>query len=165
MGDAPDVRHETAAFLPSPVGQRAQAGRHAVVPAWPHLSKLELAALPTAVSCGRLHTRHVLWEWRLHQLVDDAEVVVSELLSNAVKASGMSKGVDVIALRLLADDQRLVVEVWDHSPLDPQPRQVDEASEHGRGFMVIGALGNRWGYRRLSARVKVVWCELLVEGS
>jgi anti-sigma regulatory factor (Ser/Thr protein kinase) len=164
MQDAPDVRREQATFLSSPVGQRAQGVRTPAPPAWPHLSSLELAALPTAVPCGRLHTRHVLWEWRLDQLVDDAEVVVSELLSNAVKASSLNPPVGVIALRLLADDQRLVVEVWDHSPLDPQPRVVDDASEHGRGFMVIGALGNRWGHRRLSARVKVVWCELVVTG-
>jgi anti-sigma regulatory factor (Ser/Thr protein kinase) len=53
---------------------------------WPQCSSLELAALPTVVPCGRLHTRQVLREWKLAHLADDAETLVSELLTNAVKA-------------------------------------------------------------------------------
>lgn len=133
------------------------------VSAWTHVSTLELAALPTAVSCGRLHTRLVLGEWQMEHVVADAEILVSELLTNAVKASWSLGGVGVVALRLLANQHQLTIAVWDQSPDDPRPRLADESAEHGRGFMVIEALAHRWGYRRVNAQLKVVWCELLVQ--
>jgi hypothetical protein len=49
---------------------------------WTRASLLELAALPTAVPCGRLHTRLVLGDWGLSHIADDAEILVSELLTN-----------------------------------------------------------------------------------
>src|ERR1700676_4170103 len=59
---------------------------------WPHASFLELAALPTAVPCGRLHAKNVVCEWGLGCLSDTVELLVSELLSNAVKASSSPAG-------------------------------------------------------------------------
>jgi anti-sigma regulatory factor (Ser/Thr protein kinase) len=128
---------------------------------WPLVSYLELAALPTAVSCGRLHARQVLWEWRLSQLVVDAETVLSELLTNAVAASWSPAGVGLVAVRLLADPQRLLIEVWDHNPGAPQRCHADSESESGRGLLVVGAIAHRWGYHRVRASLKVVWAELL----
>jgi hypothetical protein len=43
---------------------------------WPLHSFLELGALPGAVPCARLHTRHLLWEWGLATLTDSTELVV-----------------------------------------------------------------------------------------
>ena len=54
---------------------------------WPLRSYLELGALPTAVPCARLHARHLLWEWGLNGLAADTELLVSELVTNAVKAT------------------------------------------------------------------------------
>src|SRR5579862_5146488 len=54
---------------------------------WPLCSYLELGALPTAVPCARLHARHVLWEWGLNGLAADTELLVSELVTNAIKAT------------------------------------------------------------------------------
>jgi anti-sigma regulatory factor (Ser/Thr protein kinase) len=138
------------------------SGVSAAFHGWPHVSFLELAALPTAVPCGRLHAKQVLWEWQLGHCTEDAETLVSELLTNAVKASSSPDGAGVVVLRLLANRERLLIEVWDHNPDDPQPRQADAESESGRGFSVIEALSSRWGFRRLSYSVKVVWCELLI---
>ncbi len=50
-------------------------------------SYLELAAAPGAVPRARRHTRHMLAAWKLGHLADDAELVVSELLTNAVRAT------------------------------------------------------------------------------
>lgn len=141
---------------------RSMATTNPTATGWPMVSFLELAALPTAVPCGRLHAREILWEWRLHHLSVDAELLVSELLTNAVKASWSSAGAGLIALRLLANREQLLIEVWDDSPADPQHRYGDSASESGRGLSVIEALSNRWGYRRVTACRKVVWCELLI---
>jgi anti-sigma regulatory factor (Ser/Thr protein kinase) len=160
MHEAAHLRPGHSALLVTPNQQPTQSNAR---PTWPLMSTLELAALPTAMSCGRLHTRLVLGEWHLAQLRNDAETLVSELLTNAVKAPCAYRGVGVVALRLLANQHQLIVAVWDQSPDDPRPRLADESAEHGRGFMVIEALAHRWGYRRVSAELKVVWCELLVQ--
>lgn len=129
---------------------------------WPLRSYLELGALTSAVPCARMHARQIVCEWGFRHLAEDAETLVSELLTNAVKASSSPDGAGVVVLRLLANRGRLLIEVWDHNPDDPQPRQADAESESGRGFSVIEALSSRWGFRRLSYSVKVVWCELLI---
>lgn len=163
-GSTGAVSHHPPGSRPAGVPE-PDSGAGTAFQGWPHASSLEFAGLPSAVPCGRLHTRQVLWEWRLGHLADDAELLVSEILSNAVKASWSPAGAGLIALRLLADDKRLVIEVWDHSPRDPQPLQPNAESENGRGFTVIEALSNRWGYRRVSASAKFVWAELLTESS
>jgi len=131
---------------------------------WPLASSLELAALPTAVACGRLHARQVLREWKLDHLAEDAMTLVSELLTNAVIASRSSGAGGLVSLRLLASRRQVLIEVWDQSPHDPQPRAAGLDAEHGRGFMVIEALSSRWGYYRVSAHLKAVWCELVTDG-
>ena len=55
--------------------------------AWEFESALAIGALPTATPCARLHARNIACEWGLHALADTIELVVSELVTNAVKAS------------------------------------------------------------------------------
>jgi anti-sigma regulatory factor (Ser/Thr protein kinase) len=98
----------------------------------------------------------VLREWQLGHLADDAGLLASEMLTNAVAASR-----DPVCLRLLADREQLIVEVWDSAPDDPQPRVADYADEGGRGFAVIQAIAHRWGFQRVSDSRKLVWAELL----
>ena len=54
---------------------------------WPLRSSLELGALSSAVPCACLHVKHVLWEWGLNSLAERAELLVSELVTNAVNAA------------------------------------------------------------------------------
>ena len=54
---------------------------------WPLQDFLELGALVSAVPCARLHARQVLWEWGIGNLGDSAELLVTELITNAVRAS------------------------------------------------------------------------------
>jgi anti-sigma regulatory factor (Ser/Thr protein kinase) len=126
-----------------------------------HLSTaLEFAPLPTAVPCGRLHTVHVLHEWGLRALAEDAALIVSELMTNALDASNILPERPPITLRLLADEKSLLIEAWDHSPLDLERRQADADAECGRGLTVVAALSERWGWERTEYRRKVVWAEL-----
>jgi anti-sigma regulatory factor (Ser/Thr protein kinase) len=125
-------------------------------------SYLELPASPGAVRSARQHVRRVSLTWGLGSLTDDAELVVSELVTNAVTAPRPLAGPDTVVLRLLADGHRLVIEAWDHSPGEPRPRQPEEDSERGRGLAVIRELAHRSGWRRVTPALKVVWCELLV---
>lgn len=55
--------------------------------AWTFQNVLTIGALPTATPCARLHARNIVCEWGLHNLTDMIELVVSELVTNAVKAS------------------------------------------------------------------------------
>ena len=63
---------------------------------------LELAPLPGAISCARLHAVAVLHEWGLRDLADDAALIVSELMTNAAEASAALPGWPLITLPLLA---------------------------------------------------------------
>lgn len=54
------------------------------------VDQLDLAALPTAVSCSRVFTKLTLTKWGATSIVDDAPLVVSELVTNAVRATGIT---------------------------------------------------------------------------
>jgi anti-sigma regulatory factor (Ser/Thr protein kinase) len=123
-------------------------------------SALEFAPLPTAVPCARLHAVHVLHEWGLRDLAGDVEMVVSELITNASDASTLLPERPPVSLRLLLTGKSLVIEVWDHSPLDLKPREADADDECGRGLTVVAALSDRWGWKRTGHNRKVVWAEL-----
>src|SRR5271157_5707858 len=92
--------------------------------AWPLSSSLPLGALPGATPCARLHARAVLSEWGLDDLAEAAELVVSELITNAVRAStgpdGRPRydgpGMPVVVLRMASNTIRLLIEVWDCIP-------------------------------------------------
>lgn len=133
---------------------------------WPRTSQLVLGALPTAPSCARLHAGAVLHEWGLSGLAETAGLVVSELVTNAVQASTEPSapqrlGLPVIHLRLMADHQGLVVEVWDSNPHAPEPKQAEPDKESGRGLMLVEALCERWGSEVVPGLGgKVVWAEL-----
>jgi anti-sigma regulatory factor (Ser/Thr protein kinase) len=128
-------------------------------------SALEFAPLPTAVPCARLHAVHVLHEWGLRDLAGDAEMIVSELITNAIEASTLLPERPPVSLRLLLTGKSLVIEVWDHSPLDLEPREADADDECGRGLTVVAALSDRWGWERTGHDRKVVWAELALMGT
>ena len=124
-------------------------------------SFLELAPLPTAIPCARLHAAAVLREWGLpRSVIEDGEMLVSELMTNACDASVVLPERPPVALRLLADEKSLLIEVWDQSPLDLEPQQPDADAECGRGLIVVEALSSRWGHERTGYQRKVVWAEL-----
>lgn len=106
----------------------------------------------------------VLPGWGLGaELVDDASLIGSELAANALQASLALEIPEPVGLRLLGNEQRVVIEVWDCGPGVPTRRAVpDFEAENGRGLQIVEALANRWGCRRASAHVKAVWAELLM---
>jgi len=110
----------------------------------------------------RRPVRVVLREWGLGHLTDDAVLITSELLTNALQASQALGTFTPIALRLLANDEQLIIEAWDQWVEGYDLKRTPGDDEHGRGLAVIDALSNRWGIGRLSDDYKVVWAELLV---
>jgi anti-sigma regulatory factor (Ser/Thr protein kinase) len=96
----------------------------------------------------------------LRGLAEDAALIVSELMTNAVDVSAVLPDRPPVTLRLLSGELSLLIEVWDQSPLDLESREADADSECGRGLTVVGALSDRWGWERTGHRRKVVWAEL-----
>jgi anti-sigma regulatory factor (Ser/Thr protein kinase) len=119
---------------------------------WPWSSSLPLGAFVTATPCARLHARAVLAEWGFRGLAERAELIVSELVTNAVRAStgpdGRPRygraGLPVVVLRLSADGTRMLIEVWDEIPDAPVTEYADPDDESGRGLMLIGEVSDRW---------------------
>jgi anti-sigma regulatory factor (Ser/Thr protein kinase) len=120
---------------------------------------IEFGALPGAVPCARLHARLVLAEWGLTGLSEQVELVVSELVTNAVRAAGHSRGGGLTAavrLWLLSDLHCVLIRVWDGSNQMPVRRDAGPDEECGRGLMLVDHLVSEWGsYRK--ANGKVVW--------
>lgn len=121
----------------------------------------ELGALPGSVPCARYHVRHLLREWHLSQLSDDVELVVSELMSNAVVASQPLDWPFPVRLWLYADQASVLVMVWDASFQAVQQLEPDNDAESGRGLQLVEAVCARWGWYRLNeAPGKVIWAFL-----
>jgi anti-sigma regulatory factor (Ser/Thr protein kinase) len=135
---------------------RALPALRSGIASWPLRSHLELAALPTAVPCARLHTRSIAREWGLSAGQGDAaELIVSELVTNSVKAS---EGLEspVIRLWLISNRQWILIQVWDQNDESPEQNDAGPDSDSGRGLMIIDALSADWGsYPEPNG--KIVW--------
>jgi anti-sigma regulatory factor (Ser/Thr protein kinase) len=128
---------------------------------WPLRSFLELGALPGAVPCARLHARQVAWEWGLAHLGDDTELLVSEILTNAVAAARATEPVLPVRLWLLSDRVQIAILVWDANPQLPVRTTTSDNAESGRGLLLVEALSQRWGwYPAQATSGKVVWATL-----
>jgi anti-sigma regulatory factor (Ser/Thr protein kinase) len=108
-------------------------------------SYLELAAVPDSVPYVRRHTRRTLAAWQLGRLAADGEVVVSELMTNAIAATLAVDEAAPVALYLALADDRLYVLVWDCCPQLPAKHDHDHDAEAGRGLQLVAALAERWG--------------------
>ncbi|WP_041819388.1 SpoIIE family protein phosphatase [Streptomyces davaonensis] len=108
---------------------------------------------PRSVGRAREHARGRLLSWDLEPLVDTTELLVSELVTNALRY-----GEGDIRLRLLLD-RTLVCEVWDAGLVQPRRRRARDTDEGGRGLQLVGLLSAAWGSRR-TPRGKTVWFEL-----
>jgi len=118
-----------------------------------HIVSWTLPAELTSAKKARSLIRRPLKRWELTELVPVAELLVSELVTNAVRyAQGK------IGLRLVLEGG-LVIEVLDDSAALPRLRHPDDSDERGRGLQVVSQLAQRWGARR-AVSGKVVWCEL-----
>ena len=167
-GSSADQGAYSAEYAGSATGAAGSGHADEAGAAWPHQSFLELGALPTAAPCARLHATLVLLEWDLGTLVHTAGLVVSELVSNAVQASAgltgsrfagyWAPGIPPVRMWLSADDQRVVIQVWDGSDRPPVPQPVEPEADSGRGLLLIGALSVEWGcYTPEKSSGKVVW--------
>ncbi|MEW2293026.1 PAS domain-containing protein [Streptomyces sp. NPDC006743] len=119
----------------------------------------DLAADPGAPRQARHLVGRQLAAWHLDDLIDVTELLVSELVTNAVR-----HGTPPITLRLLRLD-RLRCEVSDHGRMLPHMRLAGPADEGGRGMHIVSMPGCRWGADRTDDGKTVWWEQDLGTGS
>jgi anti-sigma regulatory factor (Ser/Thr protein kinase) len=138
----------------SPLRPQGQAG----VDQWPLRSYLELGALPGAVPCARLHAKQVLWEWGLSAFSENAELLLSELMTNAIQASLSAEGIPPVRLWLSSDRSRLLIQVQDTNHCPPARTGADGQDESGRGLLIVDAISTKWGWHTEDDQSgKIVW--------
>ncbi len=138
------------------------------------VSYLELAAVHSAPFWARRQAKNVLCAWRIGpETLEVAELLVSELVTNAVQGSGcvaMPQAysdlgrIERISLTLRLLPGRVVVEVFDNNQSPPVPAECDTDSESGRGLMLVEALSKEWGYFFPPSGGKTVFCVLGIPG-
>lgn len=112
----------------------------------------EVRATPATVAEARRWASRQLMAWGLEEAVFTTELVVSELVTNAIRHASSP-----IQLRLI-HDTGLICEVSDASSTAPHMRRARSFDEGGRGLLLVAQLTQRWGTRQ-TAHGKVIWAE------
>lgn len=124
-------------------------------------AKVELPLRPEAASSARRIVAGVLGAWRLQELVQDTQLVVSELIGNAYQHA---PGHETVELEVLLHGGAVTIRVSDGSALRPMMRAASDDDSTGRGLMIVEALSSRWGYEDHEGG-KQVWAEIRASGS
>ena len=165
-------------------GSATRSPQEAAAPPSPHVppappptsgkhgtARCSLRPEPGAVKVARDFTRATLEQWRADGLfddatvVDDAAVVMSELVTNAVRyglRAGLARSAPDarIELVLIRRTGCLVCVIIDPNPGPPMLMEADCVAETGRGLGVVENLSNQWGWTPLSTDRKAVWAAL-----
>ncbi|MFE1946696.1 SpoIIE family protein phosphatase [Streptomyces massasporeus] len=108
---------------------------------------------PAVVAGIRAEVTGRLRIWGLEEMAFTTELIVSELVTNAIRY-----GIEPIRLRVLHDRDSLICEVADGSSTSPHLRRAATTDEGGRGLFLVARFAQRWGTRYM-ARGKVIWTE------
>jgi PAS domain S-box-containing protein len=114
----------------------------------------DIPADPALVAPIRKQVLDQLAAWELSETAFTAELVVSELVTNAIRY-----GAPPIRLRLIHDAAILICEVSDTSHTAPHLRRAKTFDEGGRGLLLVAQLTQRWGSRH-TGEGKTIWAEL-----
>lgn len=118
----------------------------------------------TSSRAARDFTAETLRSWGMAELTDDAIMIVSELVTNAIR-HGVPAVDDLtdehpVKLSLVRNGRFVVCIVTDPCGRGPQPRTAEETCENGRGLHVVEALSRVWGWAPLPGVGKAVWAAL-----
>ncbi|MBD0739324.1 ATP-binding protein [Streptomyces sp. CBMA29] len=116
-------------------------------PLW--ISRLELPLEPAAVHAARAHTRRTLSAWEVKDdVIDDAELIVSELATNSVQhVRSPEGGGSHFVLTLCRLPTTLRICLADEDPRPPVVREPTDDGTGGRGLFLVSELSDGWGYR------------------
>ncbi|WP_299539059.1 SpoIIE family protein phosphatase [uncultured Streptomyces sp.] len=122
------------------------------------VAEWEVPPSPDAVSGIRAAALDQLERWGLDDLAHTAALIISELVTNAIRY-----GSPPIRLRLLHDRHSLICEVADESSTAPHLRRAEISDEGGRGLFLVAQFADRWGTRYVP-HGKIIWTEQLLSG-
>jgi anti-sigma regulatory factor (Ser/Thr protein kinase) len=121
---------------------------------------------PESVKAAREFTDVTLRDWQLDDLVDEAVIVASELVTNAIRhgtrCTTSSAVAPTVQLAWHRQADRIICVVTDSSDLAPRLEEADTTCESGRGLHVVHALTAAWGWAMLDACQKAVWATFLL---
>ena len=115
---------------------------------------LDASKDPMAAAKARELLRGALRDWELWKILDDAALVVTELVTNAVTHGGST-----FRLQLSRTSGAFRIEVVDDGSGTPEPQPQDIEAEGGRGIMLVDAMSSSWGVETVP-HGKVVWAEI-----
>lgn len=142
---------------------KRQAMTYTPPPEFQLRGEMRFAALPTAIICAQLFVTFTLRAWRLDELSDSAELIVTELVTRAVKTTGITDpdphwidphDLRLIVVRLVVVERRLILEVADSDSTFVM--DTEDSRLH-----VVPSLCKRWDCYLPPAGGKAIWCELL----
>ena len=123
-----------------------------------------LVTLPTSPFWARRYTRTFLGSCRgiSQDTAQAAELLVSELVTNAVRFAGdpARAGTSLVSLSLRHFREHLLIEVYDSDDTPPALSRPGDDAESGRGLMLVSALSKEWSYFLPPGGGKVVYCVL-----
>jgi anti-sigma regulatory factor (Ser/Thr protein kinase) len=158
----PTDAHMSIATAMQPESARTRPDRAAP----PELTAgLDLPTAPESARAARHFAHAALTEWRLTALADDVDLVISELITNALlHARADRRAVEGASIRLDLeyDGDGLYCRVTDSSALPPTPEEAGDTAESGRGLLLVEALSASWGWKP-EAQGKVVWARFDVD--
>ncbi len=156
-GGGPQDWPSTSTDAPMALATSADT-RGAVLPAdFVRTAEFRLDPVPESAGRARRSARTMLTDWRLGHLVEDVDLVVSELVTNALLHTGAGEdGANKIRLELDLNARRLTLRVVDSSPLPPMQEEAADTAESGRGLLLVDALAAEWDWEDLPDG-KAVW--------
>ena len=126
----------------------------------------DLAAVPESVREARELARAGLASWGLAAMYDDVGLVVSELVTNALRhaigGTSRAPGETPIRLGLFRTGGRLTCAVADPSDEIPMQGEADFVSQNGRGLYLVDAFSDSWNWSPLYGHGKVVWASFAI---
>jgi anti-sigma regulatory factor (Ser/Thr protein kinase) len=106
--------------------------------------RILLTTAPTSVAAARGQVRAAIFAWDVPVEVETAELLTSELVTNAIA----HEAGETVMLTITCICGQLRVDVHDSSCAEPVPVDVPLDAETGRGLMLVGSLSTDWGYHR-----------------
>lgn len=164
LGYGPDGYDDDVIAVPAPSACPPQL--LPVPSAWwdtPAVASRPLNPIPEAARTARRFVRDLLTCWGLDYLSDDAELIIAELVVNAVRHGlRTASAIAPAALRLcmLRRAGEVMLAVTDPSSEAPQPRAPGWSGESGRGLQIVSALSYIWGWSPIEGHGKAVWAVL-----
>lgn len=164
------ARHPSADAYAAPTS--GDSGSQTITDDEPSVCEYALAALPGAARAARTFTRNTLRQWELDALIDDAALVVSELITNAVVHGvpdsfeddrvrvGPGADEQPILLQLVKQTTSVMCIVHDTNGVPPHVKDGDVLAETCRGLRIVAELSSAWGWTASGPHGKFVWAVL-----